>query len=211
MALQSLKPALVAFVAVVTFGAPVASIAGASTAARVTICYNRTNGVVHYAPSGRCAPSQTAVVVGRGIAGARGLQGLTGVRGAVGTAGADGADGAGGADGADGAGGADGADGTDGTDGTLGATGPQGATGPTGVSAFHRVVSSVGSTVGTSTITASCSAGEVVTGGGFAESNATISASGPNGAGDGWTVSYWAASGPVSVTANAICVAGTSS
>ena len=145
MSLQRLKPALAAFVAVMTLGAPAASVAGAATAARVTICYNRTNGVVHYAPSGRCAPSQTAVVVGRGVAGLRGLRGLIGIHGTAGTDGANGANGAGGADGAVGAGGADGAtDGTDGADGAVGATGPQGPTGPTGVNVLHRVVSAIG-------------------------------------------------------------------
>lgn len=201
--------------------------AGDSTRAHVTVCWSRNDRIVHVSPSGRCGRNQTRFVFGRAAAGARGPQGPPGPAGATGATGASGATGATGVSGAQGptgatgpsggptgptgSAGATGATGATGAMGPTGATGPSGAIGPTGsagVNTFHRVTSAP-SSAATGTVTATCAQGEVASGGGFADTAAgQILTSAPNGAGNAWTVSFILNSG--TVTATAICVAGTS-
>jgi len=111
--------------------------------------------------------------------------------------------------GARGATGPRGLPGASGVTGATGVTGPTGPTGSAGVNAFHKVVS--GSSTGpTASLTASCGPGEVVSGGGFTgTADVVVLTSAPTVAGDGWTVSFIFNTG--TVTATAICVAGTMS
>jgi hypothetical protein len=57
------------------------------------------------------------------------------------------------------------------------------------------------------TITATCDAGEVVTGGGYTGTALAITYTGPNVTGTGWNVTVDSDGTPV--TANAVCVEGT--
>jgi hypothetical protein len=99
-----------------------------------------------------------------------------------------------------------------GATGATGATGPTGATGATGsagINAFHKVESSSSNAI-TGTVTATCAAGEVVTGGGYTDSGEVqVIVSAPSSAGDAWIVSFLFNNG--TITATAICVAGTMS
>ena len=207
--------------------------AGASTRPSVTVCWSRRDRVVHVSPSGVCPPNQTKFSFMNGNADIRGPQGPAGPPGATGPTGAVGASGATGPTGALGPTGATGpsggptgptgAVGSTGATGGTGAVGPTGATGPTGggatgatgatgaagVNTFHKV-SSASSSAPTGTLTATCSPGEVASGGGFTDTaSGQILSSAPTAAGDGWTVSFVINGG--TVTAIAICVAGTSS
>jgi len=180
MRTKSLRAAVV--IAILALGVEPTVPASAAVAVRITICYNRSTGIVRFARSGRCAAGSSRVVIGRGIAGA---QGLAGPQGPVGRAGPPGAAG---------------------TVGAPGGTGPQGNP---GVNVFHTVL--IVSTATAGPLTALCSTGEVVTGGGFVTSGSvsgvTLADSFPNALRNGWTVNY--SGGPtVSVTAYAICVAG---
>ena len=99
---------LVGVLAGVTVGGGVGVIA-ASSAKTVTVCANKKTNVLRYAKSGKCAKTETKVLLNQ-----------TGAAGAAGAAGAKGDTGAAGATGATGA------------KGDTGATGATGATGPTG-------------------------------------------------------------------------------
>ena len=208
--------ALVALIGAASGGTAVAA---TTTAGHITVCYNPKTHVARYTGSGQCAPGVRAVVVGRGAVGAKGA---TGARGPVGGRGPIGSDGRTGTPGADGAGGTQGlqgpvgptgstggggATGPTGSPGSGGATGPTGSTGSSGVNAFHRVPSAPPSIA--ATVTAQCATGEVVSGGGYFGTSISITGSGPNVNGTGWSVRVDSDGTPV--TAIAICVAGTSS
>jgi hypothetical protein len=190
MSRKLFKPALMTSVVMLTIGMTGISTAGASTANKVTICYNRTNGVVHFAPSGRCASSQTAVVVGRGIIGERGAVGLVGPTGP--------------------AGGPQGVQGLQGIQGVVGPIGGTGVAGPPGVNAVHIVTITSTGTVA-ATVSAVCATGQVVTGGGFINSaTATITSSVAHAGGVSWDVSF-TGNTVGTVTVQAICAVGTES
>ncbi len=131
----------------------------------------------------------------QGPAGADGAPGADGATGPAGPQGPAGADGAPGADGATGPAGADGAPGADGATGPAGPQGPAGADGADGGLAGYEVVVGVASADDETAkdVTASCSSGGVVIGGGFLTSNVSdatevvITASYPN-ASDTWRV-----------------------
>jgi hypothetical protein len=172
-----------------------------------------------------------------GARGPLGPQGIAGPSGRVGDDGNDGADGSDGTDGSNGSGGTNGNNGAPGSTGPTGATGSTGSTGPTGstgstgptgstggsgssgavgptgatggsgVNTFHTVISAPTSVDGT--VTASCLAGEVATGGGFAGAASRITRSSPTAIDDGWSVTVVSPTSPV--TAYAVCVAGSSS
>jgi hypothetical protein len=200
--------------------------ASASTRRSVTVCWSRRDRVVHVSPSGICPPNQTKFSFMNGdadIRGPRGPTGATGDSGATGATGDSGATGAVGATGPTGSAGATGATGATGTTGAIGPTGPTGmtgttgatgatgatgTTGATGVNTFHKI-SVLDSVDATATITATCTNGEVVSGGGFESPNATIQSSEPTSFGTGWSISFTGNTGTVKVIA--ICVAGTSS
>ena len=150
----------------------------------------------------------------QGTAGATGSDGTTGNTGAAGPAGPQGtagATGATGATGADGTTGNTGAAGPAGPQGTAGATGATGATGTSGV----NVVTTVSTTASIAaltptTVTATCGAGQVVTGGGYEASGLTVSWSKPTVAGTGWEARVTLGSGgPLPATAFAMCAVGT--
>jgi len=207
-----------AFIAML--GVSVLAPAGAAVHARITLCWSHHDRVVRFSRNGECARTERKVVLGRGDTGAQGPTGPQGPSGAIGMTGATGVQGATGATGPSGgpigptggtgATGAQGPTGPTGPTGVTGATGTTGATGPTGspgVNAFHEAFSAT-STAATGTLTATCDAGEVVTGGGFTDTAAgQIISSAPSVAGNAWTVSFILNSG--TVTAIAICVEGT--
>jgi hypothetical protein len=89
-----------------------------------------------------------------------------------------------------------------GATGMTGATGPVGAQGPAGVgSSFYEVAVTGGGT--TTVVTATCNAGDVVTGGGYSQpGNGGILSTYPTN-GNAWTVVGY--SGTVAITVYAIC------
>ena len=65
-------------------------------------------------------------------------------------------------------------------------------------------------TLSAATVTATCSVGEVVTGGGFEATGLTVNWSKPNVAGDGWEVRVTnGTGGALDATSYAICAVGT--
>ena len=115
----------------VTVGGGVGVIAASSTKS-VTVCANKKTNVLRYAKNGKCAKTETKVLLNQtgadGMSGAAGTAGAKGDTGAAGTAGAKGDTGAAGTAGADGTPGADGINGTNGTNGAAGASSPTGFT-----------------------------------------------------------------------------------
>ena len=143
---------LVGVLAGVTVGGGVGVIAATSTKT-VTVCADKKTNVLRYAKNGKCAKTETKVVLNQtGTAGAKGdtgAAGATGAKGDTGAAGAKGDTGAAGAKGDAGAAGTNGTNGTNGTDGTAGAkgdTGAAGASSPTGFTA-RSVCGSNGTTL----------------------------------------------------------------
>ena len=149
---------LVGVLAGVTVGGGVGVIAATSTKT-VTVCADKKTNVLRYAKNGKCAKTETKVVLNKtGVAGAKGDTGATGAKGDTGAAGTKGDTGAAGATGAKGDtgatgvkgdAGAAGTNGTAGADGTVGAkgdTGAAGASSPTGFTA-RSVCGSNGTTL----------------------------------------------------------------
>ena len=101
---------LVGVLAGVTVGGGVGVIAASSTKS-VTVCADTKTNVLRYAKNGKCAKTETKVVLNQ--TGANGISGAAGAKGDAGTAGVKGAAGA------DGAAGAKGDTGTTGTSGAL--------------------------------------------------------------------------------------------
>jgi hypothetical protein len=97
---------LVGVLAGVTVGGGVGVIA-ASTSKIVTVCANKKTNVLRYAKNGKCAKTETKVVLNQagpaGVAGAKGDTGATGAKGDTGAAGTAGANGTNGTNGAAGA------------------------------------------------------------------------------------------------------------
>jgi hypothetical protein len=112
---------LIGVLAGVTVGGGVGVIA-ASTTKTVTVCANKKTNVLRYAKNGKCAKTETKVLLNQtgadGSAGAKGADGSAGAKGDTGTAGVIGATGAKGADGAVGTKGADGVKGDAGAAGS---------------------------------------------------------------------------------------------
>ena len=99
---------LVGVLAGVTVGG--VGVIAASTTKSVTVCANKKTNVLRYTKSGKCAKTETKVVLNQtGATGAKGDTGATGAAGAKGDTGATGATGAAGAAGAKGDTGATGA------------------------------------------------------------------------------------------------------
>ena len=114
---------IVGVLAGVTVGGGVGVIAASSTKT-VTVCADKKTNVLRYAKNGKCAKTETKVVLNQtGAAGAKGDTGATGAKGDTGAAGATGAKGD------TGVAGAAGTNGTNGADGTAGAKGDTGAPG----------------------------------------------------------------------------------
>ena len=108
---------LVGVLAGVTVGGGVGVFAASSTKT-VTVCADKKTNVLRYAKNGKCAKTETKVVLNQtGAAGAKGDTGAAGAKGDTGAAGAKGDTGAAGAKGDTGAAG------TNGTNGTNGAAG----------------------------------------------------------------------------------------
>jgi len=106
----------------VTVGGGVGVIASTSTKT-VTVCADKKTNVLRYAKNGKCAKTETKVVLNQtGVAGATGATGATGAKGDTGAAGAKGDAGAAGAK------------------GDAGAAGAKGDTGATGAAAGAPVV-----------------------------------------------------------------------
>ena len=128
---------LVGVLAGVTVGGGVGVIAASSTKS-VTVCANKKTNVLRYAKNGKCAKTETKVVLNQtgatgtkgdsGAAGAKGDSGTNGTNGTAGTKGDSGAAGAKGDSGTNGTNGTNGADGTAGTNGAAGASSPTGFT-----------------------------------------------------------------------------------
>ena len=129
---------LVGVLAGVTVGGGVGVIAASSTKS-VTVCANKKTNVLRYAKNGKCAKTETKVVLNQtgsnGITGAAGAKGDTGAAGAKGDTGAAGGKGDTGAAGAAGTAGTKGDAGADGTAGAKGDAGAAGASSPTGFTA----------------------------------------------------------------------------
>ena len=110
---------LVGVLAGVTVGGGVGVFAASSTKT-VTVCADKKTNVLRYAKNGKCAKTETKVVLNQtGAAGATGAKGDTGAAGAAGAAGAKGDTGAAGAKGDTGAAGAKGDTGAAGASGAL--------------------------------------------------------------------------------------------
>ena len=107
---------LVGVLAGVSVGGGVGVIAASSTKT-VTVCANKKTNVLRYAKNGKCAKTETKVVLNQ-----TGADGISGAAGAAGAAGAKGDTGAAGAKGDAGTAG------TNGTNGTYGASSPTGFT-----------------------------------------------------------------------------------
>ena len=126
---------LVGVLAGVTVGGGVGVIAASSTKS-VTVCANKKTNVLRYAKNGKCAKTETKVVLNQtgsnGITGAAGAKGDTGAAGAKGDTGAAGGKGDTGAAGAAGTAGTKGDAGADGTAGAKGDAGTKGDTGTAG-------------------------------------------------------------------------------
>ena len=87
----------------VTVGGGVGVFAATSTKT-VTVCADKKTNVLRYAKNGKCAKTETKVVLNKtGVAGAKGDTGATGAKGDTGVAGAAGTNGTNGADGTAGA------------------------------------------------------------------------------------------------------------
>ena len=96
----------------------------ATSTKTVTVCADKKTNVLRYAKNGKCAKTETKVVLNQtGAAGAKGDTGATGAKGDTGATGATGAKGD------TGVAGAAGTNGTNGADGTAGAKGDTGAPG----------------------------------------------------------------------------------
>ena len=94
---------LVGVLAGVTVGGGVGVFA-ASSKKTVTVCADKKTNVLRYAKNGKCAKTETKVVLNKtGVAGAKGDTGATGAKGDTGVAGAAGTNGTNGADGTAGA------------------------------------------------------------------------------------------------------------
>ena len=126
---------LVGVLAGVTVGGGVGVIAASSTKS-VTVCANKKTNVLRYSKNGKCAKTETKVVLNQagadgvsGTDGAKGDAGAAGTAGAKGDSGTDGAKGDTGTAGSAGAKGDSGAAGTDGADGLSGAAGTNGTAG----------------------------------------------------------------------------------
>jgi hypothetical protein len=120
---------LVGVLAGATVGGGVGVIASTSTKT-VTVCADKKTNVLRYAKNGKCAKTETKVVLNQtGAAGATGAKGDTGAAGAKGDTGAAGAKGDTGATGAKGDTGETGATGAAGAKGDTGDTGAAGASG----------------------------------------------------------------------------------
>ena len=120
---------LVGVLAGVTVGGGVGVIAASSTKS-VTVCANKKTNVLRYAKNGKCAKTETKVVLNQ-----TGSNGITGAAGAKGDTGAAGGKGDTGAAGAAGTAGTKGDAGADGTAGAKGDAGAAGASSPTGFTA----------------------------------------------------------------------------
>jgi hypothetical protein len=116
---------LVGVLAGVTVGGGVGVIAVSSTKT-VTVCANKKTNVLRYAKNGKCAKTETKVVLNQtganGISGAAGAKGDTGAAGAKGDTGAAGAKGDAGTAGTNGDAGTAGTNGTNGTNATVAIT-----------------------------------------------------------------------------------------
>jgi hypothetical protein len=89
----------------------------------VTVCADKKTNVLRYAKNGKCAKTETKVVLNQtGVAGAKGDTGATGAKGDTGATGAKGDTGAAGAKGDTGDTGAAGTNGTNGTNATVAIT-----------------------------------------------------------------------------------------
>ena len=110
---------LVGVLAGVTVGGGVGVIAASSTKS-VTVCANKKTNVLRYAKNGKCAKTETKVVLNQ--TGANGISGAAGAKGDAGAAGANGISGAAGAKGDTGAAGAKGDTGAAGTNATVAIT-----------------------------------------------------------------------------------------
>jgi hypothetical protein len=157
-----------------------------------------------------------------GVDGAPGPAGAPGADGAPGATGAPGADGAAGADGAPGATGAPGADGAQGLQGDPwpeGPQGPQGDVGPAGAdgagaAGYDRKSDASADDENAKSVTATCTGGRKVIGGGFAVTDVSngfypvVTANGPS-SDTAWTVESTSTSGAqdrsYALTAYAIC------
>ena len=104
---------LVGVLAGVTVGGGVGVIAATSTKS-VTVCANKKTSVLRYAKNGKCAKTETKVVLNQ-----TGADGVSGAAGAKGDTGATGTSGAKGDTGATGTSGTNGTNGIDGTNGAL--------------------------------------------------------------------------------------------
>ena len=104
---------LVGVLAGVTVGGGVGVIAATSTKS-VTVCANKKTSVLGYAKNGKCAKTETKVVLNQ-----TGADGVSGAAGAKGDTGATGTSGAKGDTGATGTSGTNGTNGIDGTNGAL--------------------------------------------------------------------------------------------
>ena len=116
---------LVGVLAGVTVGGGVGVIAASSTKS-VTVCANKKTNVLRYAKNGKCAKTETKVVLNQ--TGATGTKGDSGAAGAKGDSGTNGTNG------------------TNGADGTAGTNGAAGASSPTGFTA-RSVCGSNGTTL----------------------------------------------------------------
>ena len=120
---------LVGVLAGVAVGGGVGAIAATSTKT-VTVCADKKTNVLRYAKNGKCAKTETKVVLNQtGDTGAAGATGATGAKGDTGAAGVKGDTGAAGATGATGAKGDTGATGAKGDTGDTGAAGTNGTNG----------------------------------------------------------------------------------
>ena len=123
---------LVGVLAGVTVGGGVGVIAATSTKT-VTVCADKKTNVLRYAKNGKCAKTETKVVLNQ--TGAAGAKGDTGAAGATGATGAKGDTGAAGVKGDTGAAGAKGDTGATGAKGDTGDTGAAGTNGTNGTNA----------------------------------------------------------------------------
>jgi hypothetical protein len=189
-----IRSAFIVLTATLAVGAAGMTPIGAGTTSQVTICVNPHNGVVHFAPSGKCGTGQTKVVIGKGAVGARGTLGVAGAVGGTGPTGPAG-----------------GPQGVQGIQGPQGIQGIQGVAGPAAVNVLHIVLGSADAAAA-DTAVAICPVGQVVTGGGFVVTGTgqTITNSGPHAAGASWDVTY-SGNSAGTVTAKAICEVGTES
>jgi hypothetical protein len=147
---------LVGVLAGVTVGGGVGVIA-ASSSKSVTVCANKKTNVLRYAKNGKCAKTETKVVLNQ--------KGVAGAKGDTGAAGTNGTNGATGAKGDTGAAGTNGTNGMNGADGIPGPAGPSWTVTRRETSSF--VFAPGGGSVSTP-VRASCLSDEIVLSGGFA-------------------------------------------